>query len=662
MVEQATPRPPALPVNVAGLPADPALDAPHWVCWRWEPKGDRPGEWTKPLFNPRTGYKASHSNPGHWGPRAQALAGAARFGMDGIGFVPTPDQGIVGIDWDKCRDPDTDTIDPEALAWVGRFATYAEISPSGTGLRLWLRGTLPAHIPAGGTKRHGREVYAGKRYLTVTGQRLPGVPDTFAPAQAALDAFLAAYFPPPPPRAVPPRPTPRPVDKSDEDLLALALERSPTLARLLAGDYAEVGGDESAGDWRAAYRLAFWFGGDAAAVERVLESSALRREKWDERRGDVTWLRYTVRKACAERPDHYDPLWRPVEATFALGDDAPLPAPDDELAGLLAGLDRAELERWAIEQHRRRLAAEGRCQRQAQGQSKQWKVIRNPHLKTQKLPALAILNHMQASADQADADGWLPLYQPAIAERAGCGVKAVRGGEELLVAVDGIEREVRCVPRRQVDRDTGEVRVEPKKAVFVRFKQQPEAICDVLAEYEPQRPPEKDTWGGKREKRCPDHPDAPTYVKRSRHCSVCDHQIEELSRTDYRLPREDGAPIIHDDRRVESEDDGPRGWAAIMGVDLPEAGGVAMPVSASPAAPAAIPITPVLPAPAPPASPAGAISYSRAPAPAPPPHQPHPPPPRGRPKCMNRACGQPMPGGDTRRYCPACRADGWGVP
>ncbi len=143
---------------------------------------------------------------------------------------------------------------------------------------------------------------------------------------------------------------------------------------------------------------------------------------------------------------------------------------------------------------------------------------------------------------------------------------------------------------------------------------------------------------------------------------MCDHEIEELSRTDYRLPREDEAPIIHDDRRVEPEDDGSQSWAAIMGVELPAAGGVAAPVPAAPAAPPAISITPVLPAPAPPASPAGAVTYSRVPAPATSPFESHPLPPRGRPKCMNRACGQPMPEGDTACYCPRCRAEGWGAP
>lgn len=35
-------------------------------------------------------------------------------------------------------------------------------------------------------------------------------------------------------------------------------------------------------------------------------------------------------------------------------------------------------------------------------------------------------------------------------------------------------------------------------------------------------------------------------------------------------------------------------------------------------------------------------------------------PRQGRPKCMNQACRQPMPEGDTARYCPTCRRDGWG--
>jgi primase-polymerase (primpol)-like protein len=89
----------------------------------------------------------------------------------GIGFVLTPDDPFAGIDLDHCRDPETGEIEPWASEIVDRFQSYTEISPSGAGIRIFIRGTLPA-----GKGRHrGRvEVYDRGRFLTVTGQRLEG--------------------------------------------------------------------------------------------------------------------------------------------------------------------------------------------------------------------------------------------------------------------------------------------------------------------------------------------------------------------------------------------------------------------------------------------------------------------------------------------------------
>ena len=54
------------------------------------------------------------------------------------------------------------------------FDSYAEVSPSGTGVRVWVVGTLAGLLPSGkeGRRRGPIEVYDGGRYLTVTGHRL----------------------------------------------------------------------------------------------------------------------------------------------------------------------------------------------------------------------------------------------------------------------------------------------------------------------------------------------------------------------------------------------------------------------------------------------------------------------------------------------------------
>ena len=60
------------------------------------------------------------------------------------------DDSLAGIDLDDCLD-EHDGVKPWACGVVERFAdTYMEISPSGGGLKVWARGSLPANL--GGVK------------------------------------------------------------------------------------------------------------------------------------------------------------------------------------------------------------------------------------------------------------------------------------------------------------------------------------------------------------------------------------------------------------------------------------------------------------------------------------------------------------------------------
>ena len=88
--------------------------------------------------------------------------------MDGIGVALTLDLGIVGVDLDHCYNSQTKSFEPWATAIMDHFNSYAEASPSGTGVRMFLKGKLPA----GGHKKGNVEIYSSGRYLTVTGRVL----------------------------------------------------------------------------------------------------------------------------------------------------------------------------------------------------------------------------------------------------------------------------------------------------------------------------------------------------------------------------------------------------------------------------------------------------------------------------------------------------------
>lgn len=168
-------RPSALCVDPDGI--RPELIALHqWVCWESRRRIDNPAEWTKVPINAHTGGKASATDPQTWAPFATALARYRRAGLSGVGFVVTRDDPYTGVDLDKCRDPRSGALAPWAAAIVAALDSHAEVSPSGTGIRVWIVGTLAGLHPDGrGGRRKGPiEIYSHDRYFAVTGHPLRG--------------------------------------------------------------------------------------------------------------------------------------------------------------------------------------------------------------------------------------------------------------------------------------------------------------------------------------------------------------------------------------------------------------------------------------------------------------------------------------------------------
>lgn len=137
----------------------------QWVTWRGINRGGpKP---SKVPHNPATGRWAKTNDPRTWGSYEAATAAAEAQGMSGVGFVFTADDPYVGIDLDGCRDPEAGTIEGWAQRIIDRFDTYADVSPSGTGIHLICRGALERG------RRLGRvEVYNRGRYFCMTGRRI----------------------------------------------------------------------------------------------------------------------------------------------------------------------------------------------------------------------------------------------------------------------------------------------------------------------------------------------------------------------------------------------------------------------------------------------------------------------------------------------------------
>lgn len=159
-------KPPRIDCDPANIPAE-LKRFRQWVMWNWVWDKKR-GYWDKPPFSV-DGHKCNHLDPANQVPFETALAASKNF--DGIGLsLGENGIGLVGLDIDSCRDRSTGLLSIEAQAIVDELDTYWEISPSGEGIRGFLRGDYDK--AKWGSEAGILEIYRDKRYLTITGNLL----------------------------------------------------------------------------------------------------------------------------------------------------------------------------------------------------------------------------------------------------------------------------------------------------------------------------------------------------------------------------------------------------------------------------------------------------------------------------------------------------------
>lgn len=225
------------PVNAAHIPA--LLKAEkRWAPWRaqYQPGLLKFGKVPVRLDNPQ--YGLSSAAPDKWAHFEQALrvCNVPESNLAGVGFVMTGAQNLVGIDLDRAVADGQ--IKPWAREIVDQFNSYTEISPSGAGLRIFVRGTQADDWT---NNEQGVEVYAGHkpRFLTVTGAHVDGTPTEVREAPPGALTWLATEHR---------RSEARPVGAVGEmpDLLPVAPEVDPltvpaATVKLLAGEEPEDG-------------------------------------------------------------------------------------------------------------------------------------------------------------------------------------------------------------------------------------------------------------------------------------------------------------------------------------------------------------------------------------------------------------------------------------
>lgn len=169
---------------------------PAWLVWRREQHAGEAKARKVPYWaggGRRSGTQGSPEDRQQLVTFEAAQAAATRRGMDGVGLALMPEWGVTAVDFDNC------VRDGAPLADVERAVagTYAEFSPSGTGVRALVQGDLGNHKDHG--EPFGFELFASKGFVTLTGRPLPVTEltdcvDTIAPPSAELLALAGQRF------------------------------------------------------------------------------------------------------------------------------------------------------------------------------------------------------------------------------------------------------------------------------------------------------------------------------------------------------------------------------------------------------------------------------------------------------------------------------------
>lgn len=321
-----------LPENLKNVPSE-LKELDSWICWKEEPAQNEQAKPRKVPVSPHTLLNASSTNPVTWSSYATALKLFRRNELfAGIGFVFAASDPYAGIDLDNCRNKETGELDLWALEFVRFIDSYTEVSPSGMGLKVFIRAKLIDKKNHFEFRGHEIEVYDRSRYFAVTGERIEQSVEAINDRQKVLEFLL------------PDEPTPniKNVIRS-EDALAAKVDAIPDeellhklkhsaqgekFTQLMAGSTTGYSGYFAASG-ALCTMLAAWTRLNRERIDRLYRTSGLFEETWWEDRcyqGKRSRAELTIENSCAvaaagawlyDPTKHEDQIEKSIECILA---------------------------------------------------------------------------------------------------------------------------------------------------------------------------------------------------------------------------------------------------------------------------------------------------------------------------------------------------------
>lgn len=240
----------------------------NWVVWKLE---ERDGKQTKIPYNPNNGHKADPTDKTTWGSFQQCVNLFNTYAeISGIGFVLSHEDPFAFIDLDDVdKSMDIDAAIHKQGEIYRDFPSYAEKSPSGKGLHIIVKGSIPNGRR---NSKYGIEVYSSDRYMTMTGEVYRNLP--IVDCNTQLNALYAQLT--------------KPVtatqiymglgeeEFTDEQVceMAYAAVNGQKFYDLYTGDWEQYYGSQSEADFALINIIAF-YSKNRAQIARIFRASAL---------------------------------------------------------------------------------------------------------------------------------------------------------------------------------------------------------------------------------------------------------------------------------------------------------------------------------------------------------------------------------------------------
>lgn len=287
----------------------------HWCFFKLVPDEKRK-KMKKVPFNPHSGGYGASNDEQTWSDFETAVAANEKYNGNGIGFYFK--EPYVGIDLDDIageleRYKNNDYEKNMVFEFIETFKSYSEISISGTGLHIIVKGKIPGDR----RRKDNVEIYSSGRFFTVSGNKIGKYDGINEATDLNMERIYKKYLENNVIQFQRDGEFFSTIDLSESEIISsVTKSRSGyKFMNFMNGGWEKESAysSQSEADLAFANMLAFWCGRDYTKMDSLFRQSSLMRDKWDEKRGNATYGEATLNRAIHDTTDIYTPKREPLK-------------------------------------------------------------------------------------------------------------------------------------------------------------------------------------------------------------------------------------------------------------------------------------------------------------------------------------------------------------